>query len=128
MKYIKSFKFKSFESSESTMTKTFSQDQYDEFCEFVAEWQEKHQKPVLWSIYVHPYERHPIWNTYARKDSIRLWNIYVKSPFVMTLIDLGDELIAVAHKGDHIKIACKSNDEEVDKSMVMDFIKKNIIQ
>jgi hypothetical protein len=112
------------------MTKTFSQDQHDEFCEFVAEWQEKHQKPVLWSIYVQPEGTENRFQmdggTYARKEAIRLWNAYVKSPFVMTLIELGDELIAVTHKGDHIKIACKSNDEEVDKSMVMDFIKKSI--
>lgn len=52
----------------------------------------------------------------------RYWDNYVKDGRKATLVEMGDKLVLVLHKGENIEMAFNNNDEKVDPSMVKDLI------
>ena len=52
----------------------------------------------------------------------RYWDKYVKDGRKATLVEMGDKLVLVLHKGENIEMAFNNNDEKVDLSSVKDLI------
>ena len=52
----------------------------------------------------------------------RYWDNYVKDGRKATLVEMGDKLVLVLHKGENIEMAFNNNDEKVDISSVKDLI------
>lgn len=85
---------------------TYYSDDYLAFVETVKEWSMKNNKRVMWEI--------------AYKKMY--WDSFVTGDREMTLIEMGDKLIAVLHEDGKIIMAYDNDDKPVDWEMIKDKI------
>jgi len=86
----------------------------DDFVAFVGaahQWSKEHGQPVMWSLSKSDDERTKMY-----------WDAYVKGEREMTLIEMGDKLIAVLHEDGNIIMALDNMDKPVDWEIIKDKI------
>jgi len=71
----------------------------------------ENKKPVLWSL-----------SKDNGNQSKMYWDAYVKDEREMTLVEMGDKLIAVLHEGGNIIMAMDNMDKPIDWSTIEDKI------
>ena len=115
-----------FESETNTTSKSFTNNQFNEFCEEVSKWSEEHESPVRWCLYAHPkalgesgFNRARVWNKESAK---KYWDMYVKGDKTFTLVEMGNSLVGVLHTDGNIELAFDEMDIAVDKSKIKDLI------
>jgi len=119
---IKSFN-QLFENESVAKSKSFSNAQFDEFCDEVSKWIKEHQQNVIWCLYGDPKATQTGYNTAYGKDSAKkYWDSYVKGNKTFTLVEMGDSLVGVLHTDGNIELAFDNADKPVDKSKLKDLI------
>jgi len=86
---------------------TYYPDDFLAFVGAVHQWSKEHGQPVMWSL--------------SKSDDDRTkmyWDAYVKGEREMTLIEMGDKLVAVLHEDGNIIMAMDNMDKPVDLDMV----------
>jgi hypothetical protein len=86
---------------------TYYPDDFAAFVGAVHQWSMENKKPVLWSL-----------SKDNGNQSKMYWDAYVKDEREMTLVEMGDKLIAVLHEGGNIIMAMDNMDKPVDLDMV----------
>ena len=119
---IKSFQL--FENETSIKSKSFTNTQFNEFCDEVSKWSDEHESPVHWCLYGHPkasseggYNK-----AWTKEGAKKYWDMYVKSGKTFTLVEMDKSLVGVLHTGDNIEMAFDEMDNKVDQSKLKDLI------
>jgi len=90
---------------------TYYPDDFAAFVGAVHQWSKEHRQPVLWSLSVGHDEK-----------TKSYWDAYVKDEREMTLVEMGDKLIAVLHEDGNIIMAMDNMDKPIDWSTIEDKI------
>jgi hypothetical protein len=103
MEYLKLF-----ENFDSNFIGSFTEDQFDEFCDAVSKWGDKNGKYVQWDLYARPDSIH---KDYVRKT----WNRYIKGS-VFVVIESGHKLIGTILKDGEVKSVFDDSNNSVNTS------------
>ena len=130
MKYIKKFenhhKFGDNGKISEGQLRSFGPDEFNEFCEYVREWENKTGNRVLWSTYGTPPTPEitpgvPSSFGWSSDKAKPYYDKYIKGG-VFIIIDMGDRLIGAILKDGKISHAYYNDEEKVPVDMVQDFI------
>jgi hypothetical protein len=115
--------FSLFESEATTKSKSFTADQFDNFCEEVSKWSKENDQKVIWCIYGDPKPSTVGYNSVWKKESAKqFWSKFVTGNKQFTLVEMPDSLVGVLHTDDNIEMAYDNLDRPVDKSKLKDLI------
>jgi hypothetical protein len=98
---------------------TYFKDDYLAFVGAVEAWMKETGKRVMWALTPFGYSKRDIDNEKASKV---IWDSFVTDERDMTLIEMGDKLVAVLQEGDKIIMAVDNEDKAVDFNQVKDKI------
>lgn len=116
---MKILRFKVFENEGNTKSKSYSADQFDQFCDDVTKWCDENETRCLWCLFGYTgTEGFGI----KKEQAKRFWDSYVKGDKQFTTCELDDKLIGILHKDDNIEMAFDHMDYPVNKSELKDCI------
>jgi hypothetical protein len=98
-------KYRIYENISPSMS--FTNDEYQEYSDTVKSWEQENGRKHRGAI-----------------KTLSIWKSYVKPGVEMTLVDIGDKMVSVLHKGIDIIMAFDQDDKPVEKSMVIDRMSK----
>lgn len=116
---MKILRFKLFEEVDSK-SKTYSADQFDQFCDDVLNWCEENDTKCMWCLFGYPDNSEGF--GWKKKDSKRFWDMYVKGDKQFTTCEMDDTLIGILHTDDKIEMAFDNMDNKINPSDVQDCI------
>ena len=116
---MKILSFKLFEQVE-TKSKTYTADQFDQFCDDVYNWCEENDSKCLWALFGYPDNVEGF--SWKKKGAKSFWDNYLRGDKQFTTCEMNGKLIGIVHKGDKIEMAYDNMDNRINPSDVQDCI------
>ena len=97
----------------------FTNDEFDEFCEVVYEWQRKTEEPVGWDLYISPYIKQSGRIGGRNKETAkRYWDMYVSDGVEFHVVEKGDTLYGYTLENGQVKNIYDHKDKKVNPSEI----------